>query len=93
MGMFLRPAFWIGAGVVLAVEFLPSVGKALRPAAVGAVKAGRNVAGKVKERAARAREEFDDIMAEAKAEEAASAEPASEPAPKPRARRNAPKAK
>jgi hypothetical protein len=85
MAGLLRPAFWIGAGVVLAIEFLPGVSKALRPAAVRAARAGMEAAGKVREAAGRAKEGLEDILAEAKAQEA---EPETAPATrKPRTRR------
>lgn len=67
-GLF-RPAFWVGAAVVLAIEFLPGLSKALRPAAVRAVRASVGAAEKLREAAGRAKEGLEDIVAEARSQE------------------------
>ena len=64
----LIPGMLIGAAAVLAPNFLPKLGNALRPMIKSTVKAGYAFAAKTKETMAEAGEQFQDIVAEAKAE-------------------------
>lgn len=66
--MFIHPAFWLGAAAVAVYEFWPQIGKATRPASVKAIKAGMAAGSHVKKSVSRAREGFDDMVAEAKSE-------------------------
>jgi Protein of unknown function (DUF5132) len=58
----------IGAAAVLAPNFLPKVGNAVRPFLKSTIKAGYAFAARAKETMAEAGEHFQDIVAEAKAE-------------------------
>jgi hypothetical protein len=64
--MFLRPAFWLGVGAVVAYEFLPQITRALRPVILQGFKAGMAVADQLKTSGAGAKETFEDLMAEAR---------------------------
>jgi len=64
----LIPGMLIGAAAVLAPNFMPKLGSALRPLIKSTVKAGYALAAKTKETMAEAGENFQDIVAEAKAE-------------------------
>ena len=66
--MFLRPAFWVGVGAVVAYEFFPQIIKALRPAVVQTIKTGLAVADQMKVSGGEAKETFGDLFAEAKSE-------------------------
>ena len=89
----LIPGILIGAGAVLAPKLLPALGSMLRPIVKGVVKAGYSATVAVREMAAEAGEEVEDIIAEARSEHEAGdgagvsgQRSAPEPAPK-RARR------
>lgn len=64
----LIPGVLIGAGAVLAPKLLPTVGGIFRPLLKTVVKAGYSAAMAVREVAAEAGEQVEDIVAEAKAE-------------------------
>jgi hypothetical protein len=64
----LIPGMLIGAAAVLAPNFMPKLGGALRPLLKSTVKAGYALVAKTKETMAEAGEHFQDIVAEAKAE-------------------------
>ena len=64
----LIPGMLIGAAAVLAPNFLPKLGNAMRPLLKTMMKAGFAFAAKTRESIAEAGEHFQDIMAEAKAE-------------------------
>ena len=66
--MFLRPAFWFGVGAVVVYEFLPQIARALRPVIVQGMKAGMTMADQMKASGTGAKESFEDMMAEARAE-------------------------
>jgi hypothetical protein len=68
--MLIHPAFWLGAAVVAAVEFWPQISKASRPTGVKVLKAGLAAGEHIKKSVSRAKEGFDDMVAEAKAESA-----------------------
>src|ERR1051326_8028410 len=62
---------WIGAGiaaVVLAPALIPAIGKGLRPVAKSAVKGYLTVADRAREWVAESGEQWQDLVAEAKAE-------------------------
>ncbi|MCC7201984.1 MAG: hypothetical protein IT393_04880 [Nitrospirae bacterium] len=65
---FLRRAFWLGVGVVVAYEFLPQIMKSLRPVAIQAMKTGLAVADQMKVAGAEGKESFADLMAEARSQ-------------------------
>ena|SRR5579871_3687121 len=65
----LIPGMLIGAGAWLAPKVLPSLGSMLRPAVKGIVKAAYSMTTSVREMAAEAGEQIEDIVAEAKAEQ------------------------
>ena len=65
----LIPGMLIGVAAMLAPNLLPKIGNGLRPLIKEAVRAGYNVASKAKETVAEAGEQFQDIVAEVKAEE------------------------
>ncbi len=75
----LIPGMLIGAGAVLAPKLIPALGSMLRPMVKGVVKAGYSVAMTVREYAAEAGEQVEDIMAEARAEHAAGSAAADQP--------------
>src|SRR4029077_8752322 len=64
----LIPGMLIGAAAVLAPNFLPKLGNALKPLLKTTVKAGYAFASRTRETMAEAGEHFQDIVAEAKAE-------------------------
>jgi hypothetical protein len=66
----LIPGVLIGAGAMLAPKLIPAVGGALRPLFKGVVKAGYSAGMAVREMAAEAGEQVEDIVAEARAEHA-----------------------
>ena len=66
----LIPGMLIGIAAVLAPNFLPRLGKAIRPLVKGAVRAGYALAEKTRETVAEAGEQFEDIVAEVKSETA-----------------------
>ena len=67
-GRFVSGALWgVGAGIVLAV--LGNGGEGLRPITKSAVKAYLDVADRVNEMTAEARESIEDLYAEARAEQ------------------------
>jgi hypothetical protein len=68
--MLIHPAFWLGAAVVAAIEFWPQISKATRPTGVKMLKAGLAAGEHVKKSVSRAKEGFDDMVAEAKSESA-----------------------
>lgn len=92
---FLRGAFWLGVGVVVAYEFLPQIVKTLRPVAIQAMKSGMAVADQLKVAGSESKESFADLMAEARsqyeAEKGTAEVPPAEEA-KPRVKRAAKKA-
>jgi hypothetical protein len=66
------PGIMVGVGVTLAAPIiLPVLGAALRPLAKSVIKGGMAVGDRIKEVTAEAREQFDDLVAEVKAEHAA----------------------
>jgi hypothetical protein len=80
----LIPGMLIGAGAWLAPKLLPSIGSMLRPAVKGIVKAAYSATTSVREMAAEASEQIEDMVAEAKAEQQAgngTSRPESPPAP------------
>jgi len=74
--MFLRPAFWLGVGAVVAYEFLPHIVKALRPVLIQTMKAGLAVSDQLKVSGVGIKETFEDMMAEARAQYEAEKGPA-----------------
>jgi hypothetical protein len=66
------PGVLLGVAAMLAPNLLPRVGQGLRPLVKSAVRAGYSVAEKTRETVAEATEQFQDIVAEVRAE----AEPA-----------------
>jgi Protein of unknown function (DUF5132) len=64
----LIPGLLIGAGAVLAPKVVPALGHMLRPLVKGVVKAGYSATMAVREMAAQAGEQVEDIVAEARAE-------------------------
>jgi len=67
------PGIMVGVGITLAAPvILPVLGAALRPLAKSVVKGGIAVGDRIKEVSAEAREQFYDLVAEVKAEQAAS---------------------
>jgi len=63
----LLPGMAIGVAAMLAPKFLPSLGGILRPVVKTAVRASYATAQKTKEMAAEASEQFQDLVAEARA--------------------------
>ena len=72
----LIPGMLIGVAAMLAPDLLPRMGNALRPMLKGAVRAGYALAEKTRETVSEASEQFQDIVAEVRSEQGASAEPA-----------------
>lgn len=66
--MLIHPAFWLGAAVVAAIEFWPQISKTTRPASIKIIKAGLAAGEHLKKSVGRAKEGFDDMVAEAKSE-------------------------
>ena len=64
----LIPGILIGIGAMLAPQLVPKLGSALRPLVKSAVKAGYTLVDKGREMAAETSEQFQDIVAEVKAE-------------------------
>ncbi len=64
--MFFRPAFWLGAGVVVAYEFLPQLMKHLRPAVIQTMKIGLAATDQLKISVAGFKESLEDMLAEAR---------------------------
>jgi hypothetical protein len=64
----LIPGMLIGVAAMVAPGFLPKLGNGLRPLVKGAVRAGYSLAERAKEAVAEAGEQFQDIVAEVKAE-------------------------
>lgn len=71
----LIPGMLIGAGAALAPKLLPSLGRMVRPLIKTVVKAGYVTVASVREMAAEAGEQMDDMMAEIRAEHQASRHP------------------
>jgi hypothetical protein len=71
----LIPGMILGVAAMLAPNLLPKIGNGLRPLVKGAVRAGYNVANRAKESVAEASEQFQDIVAEVKAEQHADGSP------------------
>jgi hypothetical protein len=65
----LIPGMLLGVAAMLAPNLLPKIGNGLRPLLKEAVRAGYNVANKARETVAEAGEQFQDIVAEVKAEQ------------------------
>lgn len=65
----LIPGMLIGIAAMLAPNFLPKLGRGLRPLIKGAVRAGYSLADRAKETVAEAGEQLQDIMAEVKSEQ------------------------
>lgn len=66
----LIPGILIGVGAMLAPRIFPKLGTALRPIVKTAIRAGYALAEKTREVAAETGEQFQDIVAEVKAEQA-----------------------
>lgn len=64
----LVPGILLGAAAVLAPSVFPNLNNGLRPLVKSAVRAGYAMAGKTRETLAEASEQFQDILAEVKAE-------------------------
>ena len=64
----LIPGMLLGVAAMLAPNLLPKVGNGLRPLIKEAVRAGYSVTSKARETIAEAGEQFQDIVAEVKAE-------------------------
>jgi hypothetical protein len=71
----LIPGMLLGVAAMLVPGLLPKVGTGLRPLIKGAVRAGYNVAARAREAVAEAGEQFEDIVAEVKAEQHAATTP------------------
>ena len=69
----LIPGMLLGVAAMLMPNLLPRIGSGLRPLVKGAVRAGYGVADRARETIAEAGEQFQDIMAEVKSEQHASA--------------------
>lgn len=69
----LIPGILIGIGAMLAPKVFPKLGNSIRPLVKGIVRAGYSVVDKSREMAAEAGEQFQDIVAEVKAESEAPA--------------------
>ena len=65
----LIPGILIGIGAMLAPKLVPKLGSALRPLVKSVVRAGYAMADKGRELAAETSEQFQDIVAEVKAEQ------------------------
>jgi hypothetical protein len=65
----LIPGMLLGVAAMLAPNLLPKVGNGLRPLIKSAVRAGYSLADKTRETVAEAGEQFQDIVAEVKAEQ------------------------
>ena len=65
----LIPGMLLGVAAMLAPNLLPKVGNGLRPLIKEAVRAGYNATSKARETMAEAGEQFQDIVAEVKAEQ------------------------
>ncbi len=76
----LIPGILIGAGAMLMPNLVPKVLRAFRPALKGAVRAGYKVAQTTRETVAEASEQFQDVMAEVRAEAHVPESGTSEPA-------------
>jgi hypothetical protein len=63
------PGILLGAAAMLAPNLLPRIGNGIRPLVKGAVRAGYSVAERTKETVAEASEQFQDIVAEVRAEQ------------------------
>lgn len=68
--MLIHPAFWLGAAAVAVIEFWPQISKATRPTGVKVLKAGLAAGEHIKKSVSRAKEGFDDMVAEAKTDSA-----------------------
>ncbi len=64
----LIPGILIGAGITLVPKLLPAVGKLLRPVVKTVVQTGYEITSGVREVAAEAREQVEDMVAEAQAQ-------------------------
>ncbi len=64
-GIFYSKSFWVGAGAVLVYEFLPTIMKKARPAIVGLIKTGYQIADESKVLLEKGKETFEDLKAEA----------------------------
>lgn len=71
----LIPGMILGVAAMLAPDLLPKIGGGLRPLLKGALRAGYNVASRARESIAEASEQFQDIVAEVKAEQHANGSP------------------
>jgi hypothetical protein len=69
----LIPGMLLGVAAMLMPNLLPRIGSGLRPLVKGAVRAGYGVADRARETIAEAGEQFQDIMAEVKSEQHATA--------------------
>jgi len=75
------PGIMVGVGVTLAAPvILPALGAALRPLAKSAIKGGIALGDRIKEVTAEAREQFCDLVAEVKAEQAVAPAAVQQPA-------------
>ncbi len=72
----LIPGMIIGAAAVLAPKFVPQVGERLRPLFKSTIRGAYKIREKTREAFAEAHEQVQDIMAEARHEEQAAADPA-----------------
>ena len=66
--MLRHPAFWVGAAVIAAIEFWPQISKTTRPTTIRVIKAGLAASDHIRKSVSRAREGFDDMVAEARSE-------------------------
>ncbi len=69
----LIPGMLLGVAAMLVPGLLPKIGNGLRPLLKSAVRAGYNVTNKARETVAEAGEQYQDIVAEVKAEAQATA--------------------
>ena len=65
----LIPGMLLGVAAMLVPNLLPRIGNGLRPLIKGTIRAGYSVAERAKETVAEAGEQFQDIVAEVKAEQ------------------------
>ena len=86
----LIPGLLIGAGVALAPKLLPAMGTLLRPFVKAVVKTGYEITSGVREAAADAREQMEDMVAEARAEHEHGSQPYMEEAESKKPRRAQP---
>lgn len=78
----LIPGILIGVAAMLAPDLLPKLGRGLRPLIKGAVRTGYAFTERAKETIAEAGEQFQDIVAEVRAEQDTAPHPASGEQPK-----------